>query len=320
MVAANNRTIRVDDGERARLLGRVARPCDPFAWDRIVLGDMEDVCPTLPAASVDLLILDPPYNLRKQFAASTFDRRSESAYEEQFRRWLDALLPALRSKASIYVCADWGTSAIVQPILGELFRVRNRITWEREKGRGASLNWKNTSEDIWFCTRGADYTFHPDRVRVRRPVIAPYRGSDGKPKDWTQSAAGSYRDTAPANLWTDLTVPFWSMPENTDHPTQKPEKLIAKLMLASSNPGDTVLDPFLGSGTSAVVARKLGRRWLGIEREPLYCALGQKRVDASSAGDPIQGYRDGVFLPRNAPVSRARRDSLPAPDSWRLLP
>ena len=89
------------------------------------------------------------------------------------------------------------------------------------------------------------------------------------------------------------------MPENTDHPTQKPEKLIAKLILASSNPGDIVLDPFVGSGTSAVVAKKLNRHYIGIECESEYCALTQKRLEIAERDDKIQGYTDGVFWERN---------------------
>lgn len=94
----------------------------------------------------------------------------------------------------------------------------------------------------------------------RRRVIAPYR-LNGNPKDWHESETGNFRDTAPSNFWDDISVPFWSMPENTDHPTQKPEKLIAKLVLASSEKGDLVFDPFLGSGTTSVVAKKLGRHY-----------------------------------------------------------
>jgi site-specific DNA-methyltransferase (adenine-specific) len=89
------------------------------------------------------------------------------------------------------------------------------------------------------------------------------------------------------------------MPENTNHPTQKPEKLFAKLILASSNSGDMVLDPFVGSGTSAVVAKKLGRGFLGIEREADYCAYAQKRLEIADNTPNIQGYADGVFWERN---------------------
>ena len=124
------------------------------------------------------------------------------------------------------------------------FLVRNRITWEREKGRGSLSNWKNCSEDIWFCTVSDSYTYNVDAVKLKRKVIAPYTDAEGSPKDWDDTSEGNFRLTYPSNLWTDITVPFWSMPENTDHPTQKPEKLVAKIVLASSNPGDVVLDPF----------------------------------------------------------------------------
>jgi site-specific DNA-methyltransferase (adenine-specific) len=89
------------------------------------------------------------------------------------------------------------------------------------------------------------------------------------------------------------------MPENTDHPTQKPEKLMAKLILASSNPGQVVLDPFLGSGTTAVVAQKLGRQYIGIELDEEYCCLAQKRLALADQDNSIQGYHDGVFWERN---------------------
>jgi site-specific DNA-methyltransferase (adenine-specific) len=99
------------------------------------------------------------------------------------------------------------------------------------------------------------------------------------------------------------------MPENTDHPTQKPEKLIAKLILASSNPGDVVLDPFLGSGTTSVVAKKLGRRFVGIETDEHYCVLAEKRLALAEADDSIQGFSDGVFWERNTLAVQRKQSS-----------
>jgi len=122
---------------------------------------------------------------------------------------------------------------------------------------------------------------------------------DGKPKDWSESEQGNFRLTHPSNLWTDLTVPYWSMPENTDHPTQKPEKLLAKIILASSDQGDVVFDPFLGSGTTSVVAKKLGRRFFGVEIDPFYACLVEKRLELAEEDGDIQGYSDGVFWERN---------------------
>ena len=115
-------------------------------------------------------------------------------------------------------------------------------------------------------------------VKLRRKVLAPYKDEKRNPKDWKQNDEGNFRDTYPSNIWNDISVPFWSMPENTDHPTQKPEKLLAKIILASTNKGDIVFDPFLGSGTTAVVAKKLGRKYVGVEVDEYYCCLAEKRL------------------------------------------
>jgi site-specific DNA-methyltransferase (adenine-specific) len=182
----------------------------------------------------------------------------------------------------------------------ENLTVLNRITWQREKGRGAQHNWKNAMEDIWFGVKDKNnYYFDVEAVKVKRKVIAPYR-VNGKPKDWEETEDGNFRLTYPSNFWDDISVPYWSMPENTDHPTQKPEKLIAKLILASSKKGDVVLDPFLGSGTTSVVAKKLGRNYIGIEMNPEYCLWAEKRLALADEEKSIQGFRDGVFWERNS--------------------
>ena len=188
---------------------------------------------------------------------------------------------------------------IVGSILDEFFTVRNRITWQREKGRGAKANWKNGMEDIWFATKSDNYTFNLDDVKIRRKVIAPYK-INGKPKDWQETSDGNFRDTCPSNFWDDITIPFWSMGENTAHPTQKPEKLIAKLIMASSNPGDLIFDPFLGSGTTSVTAKKLGRHYIGIEKDERFCIWAEQRLEKAETDKNIQGYSEGVFWERNA--------------------
>ena len=253
------------------------------------------------------MVVDPPYNLDKSYNGGTFKSRSSEKYAEWLDSWLEPLHRVLKPSASVYVCCDWRCSSVVQEVGERYFHTRNRITWEREKGRGALTNWKNASEDIWFFTVSRDYTFNVDAVKLRRRVIAPYTTEDGKPKDWDKTHSGSFRLTHPSNLWTDVSVPFWSMPENTDHPTQKPEKLLAKLILASSKPGDVVFDPFLGSGTTSVVAKKLGRSFLGIEVDELYCCLAEKRLALADDDTAIQGYHDGVFWERNSLVDQSKR-------------
>lgn len=210
----------------------------------------------------------------------------------------------LKPSGSIYICCDWETSLIIGNVVKDFFKIQNRITWQREKGRGAKSNWKNGMEDIWFATKSDTYTFNLEAVKIRRKVIAPYR-VEGKPKDWDETCSGNYRDTCPSNFWDDITIPFWSMPENTAHPTQKPEKLIAKIILASSNPGDIILDPFLGSGTTSVVAKKLGRHYIGIEAEKIYCVWAEQRLEMAETDKKIQGYTNGVFWERNTLSAQA---------------
>lgn len=282
------------------LLQLVAHTSVEAITDRIINQGIDEALPFLPTSFVDLLIVDPPYNLTKNYHGHVFRSREAEDYIAWFDRNLTAFLPLLKPHASVYVCSDWKTSNLIFPVLEKSLHVRNRITWEREKGRGAKTNWKNNTEDIWFCTVANDYCFNVDDVKLKRRVIAPYRTTDGKPKDWHESSNGNYRLTHPSNLWSDITIPFWSMPENTDHPTQKPEKLIAKLVLASSNRGDFVFDPFLGSGTTAVVAQKLNRRFCGVELNREYCCWAVKRLIHAQSDSSIQGYADGVFWERNS--------------------
>ena len=295
-----NRTIDTDFADGAAYLARCVRPsalADGFAPDQTVIGDTFSVMPLLPRAFADLIIADPPYNLTKDFG-ELFGKKSAAEYEAYTREWLSLAAPLLKEGGSIYVCCDWESGLIVGRVLGEFFTVRSRITWQREKGRGAKANWKNGMEDIWFATKGGNYTFNLGAVKVRRRVLAPYR-ENGAPKDWQETAEGNFRDTCPSNFWDDITVPFWSMPENTAHPTQKPEKLYAKLILASSNEGEIVFDPFLGSGTASVVAKKLGRHYFGIERNERYCIWAQQRLERAETDKRIQGFDGKVFYERN---------------------
>ncbi len=305
-----NRTLKLSDGDRARLAARLiqAIPKNGFSDPPIgtIWGECLTVSKSLPSSFVDLLILDPPYNLTKDFNGRRFAQRAVEAYTAWLDQIVTVLVPLLKPTASIYICGDWLSSASIFTVAAAHFTVRNRITWEREKGRGARANWKNASEDIWFCTCSDTYMFNVEAVKLRRKVMAPYRHQDGTPKDWQATAQGNFRDTHPSNLWTDISIPFWSMPENTPHPTQKSEKLLAKLILASTNPGDFVLDPFLGSGTTSVVAKKLSRNYLGIELDQDYCLLAQRRLELADSVRQIQGFGDGVFWERNTTAIKTK--------------
>ncbi|HHX95303.1 MAG TPA: site-specific DNA-methyltransferase [Clostridia bacterium] len=302
--APRNRTIQLSEEETLYYSQRLLTLSQPVGIEdivnRTIHQDMQEAVSFLPSGFVDLLFLDPPYNLDKSFNTNGFSKMDTEDYGLWMETWFRPLLRLLKKTASVYICGDWRSCAPIFDVASRYLVVQNRITWEREKGRGALTNWKNASEDIWFCTVSNNYTFNVEDVKLKRRVIAPYRKADGSPKDWDEQKNGNFRLTYPSNLWTDITVPFWSMPENTDHPTQKPEKLLAKIVLASSNPGDMVLDPFAGSGTTSVVAKKLGRRYVGIEMDLTYCCLTEKRLDLADSDSSIQGYTDGVFWERNS--------------------
>ena len=267
--------------------------------NKIIQQDVFKIIEYLPEGFVNLLFIDPPYNLTKTFNSNKFNKRSIEDYTQWLDEFIVKIKKVLKPNASIYVCGDWLSSTSIHLVLNKYFIVRNRITWEREKGRGAKNNWKNSSEDIWFATTSKEYFFNVDAVKLKRKVLAPYK-ENGKPKDWEEKKEGSFRLTHPSNIWTDLTVPFWSMPENTEHPTQKPEKLLAKIILASSNKGDIIFDPFLGSGTTAVTAKKLGRKYVGIELDKKFAALSLKRLEMVNENRSIQGYSEGIFWERNS--------------------
>jgi len=309
--AHRNRTITLSRAETNRYGKDLIHLSKPVKIDalgnKIVNHDIFEIIGLLPEGFVDLLILDPPYNLTKTFTSTTFRKKSIAKYAEWFENLLVRLLPTLKNTASVYVCSEWCSSTAVHLVLDKLLKVRNRITWEREKGRGAKRNWKNASEDIWFATVSDDYIFNVDNLKLRRKVIAPYTDTNGEPKDWQDTSAGQFRLTHPSNLWNDITVPFWSMPENTDHPTQKPEKLLAKLILASTNREDLVFDPFMGVGSSIVTAKKLNRKFLGVEIEMEYCLLAARRLHLAELDGTIQGYRDGVFWERNTLYMQKKR-------------
>ena len=309
--AANNRTLSLLPEEIAPLKARLLREEDITSCTDVIgktlNGDATRIMERIPDGFADLIIIDPPYNLSKNFNGMRFNARADSDYETYLSTWFPAVCRKLKSDGSLYMCGDWKCTSAMQRTIERELTIMNRITWQREKGRGAKSNWKNGMEDIWFAVKDPEnYFFNVDAVMMKRQVIAPYK-IDGKPKDWSESAEGNFRLTCPSNFWDDISVPFWSMPENTDHPTQKPEKLYAKLILASTREGDIVFDPFLGSGTASVVAKKLGRRYCGIEQNEEYCLWAEKRLLLADSDKSIQGYSDGVFWERNTSLSRTRK-------------
>jgi site-specific DNA-methyltransferase (adenine-specific) len=292
--SSRNKTMELSEQELSEYKSRLLKVSSSIFLEQItnktINGDLSDVLKYLPESFADLIIIDPPYNLSKNFSGLKFSKMKEDLYLDYLRSWFPQVVSFLKPNGSLYLCGDWKCTSALQTVMNEHLFVLNRITWQREKGRGAKTNWKNAMEDIWFGVKNPnDYYFDLESVKIKRKVIAPYI-ANGRPKDWERTPEGNFRMTHPSNFWDDVTVPYWSMPENTDHPTQKPEKLIAKLILASCPAGGMVFDPFLGSGTTSVVAKKLGRNYCGVEINPVYCCLTEKRLQIAASNPEIQGF------------------------------
>ena len=121
--------------------------------NKTICGDTFEVLDFLPKIFVDLLLVDPPYNLDKEFGVGKFKKMTDEDYYAYTDSWIKKVLPLLKENASIYVCCDWNSSMVIGQVLKKYFHIQNRITWQREKGRGALSNWKNGMEDIWFATK-----------------------------------------------------------------------------------------------------------------------------------------------------------------------
>ena len=204
---------------KSRLLTESNISAETDIVNRTLNGDILKMLEFVPDRFADLIIIDPPYNLSKNFNGMKFASRSQEGYDEYLATWFPAVCKKLKSNGSLYICGDWKCTSSLQRAVERELTVLNRITWQREKGRGAKSNWKNGMEDIWFAVKNpADYYFDVEAVKIKRKVLAPDK-ADGKTKDWDEETEGNFRLTYPSNFWDDISVPFWSMPENTDHPT-----------------------------------------------------------------------------------------------------
>ena len=270
-----------------------------------------DVKMIIPEKS-SFIFADPPYNLDKNFDFSKFVKQSNNDYINYTITWMKIYLQFLSADGILAVCSDLYSTPLVLAAAQSLdLKLFNRITWERDKGRGSDSNWKNNIEDIClFIQQKSNPKFYPDRVKILRTVKAPYKNENGDNKDWFELDNTNIRLTYSSNLWTDITVPFWSMAENTDHPTQKPEKLVAKLILAHTDEDDLVIDPFSGSGTTAVTCFKLKRNFIAIEQSKYYCSICQKRLKMAEDDKSIQGIEHGFFLDRHTNLSEKQFKKL----------
>jgi site-specific DNA-methyltransferase (adenine-specific) len=240
----------------------------------LINEDFFDAVARVRDASVDLVIADPPYGLGKDYGNDS-DRLSGAAYLDFSRRWADAVIPKLKPSGSLYVFLTWQHSPEVFSYLKTRLLMVNEIIWDRKVPSmgGSTRRFSSVHDTVGLFAASKDYYFDLDSVRIAYdPETKKARTrSIFVGKKWLEVGYN------PKDVWRETRL-HRQDPEREDHPTQKPLKIVERMVLASSPPGGLILDPFMGSGTTAVAALKHGRRVVGFELNRGYFATAKRRV------------------------------------------
>ncbi len=225
-------------------------------------GDAIDLMETFPDESVDLVCTDPPYNLGKNYG-NTMDWKQWHEYEEFTKNWVAEAKRVLKPTGSLYVFMGIQFVSQLFMILQKMELYLNSwITWHYTQGIGRTKGFSPRHEDILYFTKSDQYTFNLDEIRIPQKYYRKRNNMKG---------------ANPGDVWQFSHI-HYSNPERLDHPTQKPEALMKRIILASSHEEDVVLDPFVGSGTTCVVANILKRKWVGIDANPEYIEMSEQRL------------------------------------------
>lgn len=252
-------------------------------------GDAAAVMRTIPDRAVNLLIADPPYNLGKDYGNNR-DMKAWHDYEDFTKEWLTEAIRVLNDTGSLYVFMGVRFISKLFAILEDEFDLsfNGWITWHYTQGMGRKVGFSPRHEDILFFTKGSKFTFNLDAVRIPQKYFRTRNNMAG---------------ANPGDVWQFSHVHYCSA-ERERHPTQKPEALMERMILASSNEGDLVLDPFVGSGTTCRVANVLKRKWIGIDLNPNYLAMCERRLaEQSTAFDSCDPRLERT--PKDLPKERA---------------
>jgi len=230
----------------------------------------------IPDGAIDLLIADPPYGLGKDYGNDS-DKLESAQYLEWTRQWVDLALPKLKRNGSLYIFLTWRHAPEVFVLLKQRLLMINEIIWDRRVPSmgGTTRRFSSVHDTIGFFARARDYHFDLDAVRI------PYDAETKKARSRSIFVGAKWLELGrnPKDVWSVSRL-HREHRERADHPTQKPLAIIERMVLASCPPGGVVLDPFMGSGTSAVAARRCGRDFVGFELNPDYCALAGRRLAA----------------------------------------
>jgi site-specific DNA-methyltransferase (adenine-specific) len=251
----------------------------------IWVGDALGWLRSLEAESVDLIFADPPYNIKK---AEWDSFESQEEYVAWSLQWIEQAARALKPTGTLYVCGFSEILADIKLPASRFFKGCKWLVWHYKNKANLGSDWGRSHESILHFRKSRQFTFNVDNVRIPygnhtlkypehpQAETSQYGKSDGGQEDrlWRPHPKGAKpRDVI------EIPTTCNGMHEKTPHPTQKPEELVRKIVLASSNVGDLVVDPFLGSGTTAVVSEQLRRKWAGCDISPEYCRWAAERIE-----------------------------------------
>jgi site-specific DNA-methyltransferase (adenine-specific) len=247
------------------------------AWqNRVFCEDALQGLTRIPDESIDLLIADPPYGLGKDYGNDS-DKLDASAYLRWMEEWIDAVLPKLKSSGSLYIFLTWRYSPEVFVMLKQRMTMVNEIIWDRKvPSMGGSIRkFSSVHDTIGFFVKSKNYYFDLDAVRI------PYDAETKKARSRSIFVGAKWLELGynPKDVWSVSRL-HREHRERADHPTQKPLEIIERMVKASCPPDGVVLDPFMGSGTTAVAARRCGRNFAGFELNEKYCELIEARLAA----------------------------------------
>jgi site-specific DNA-methyltransferase (adenine-specific) len=263
--------------------GELPQLCYQHPNGQLWSGDSIPWMRSLEAASVDLIFADPPYNINKA-EWDTFE--SHQAYVEWSTLWIEQAARVLKPNGTLYICGFSEILADLKAPSMKFFKGCRWIIWHYKNKANLGSDWGRSHESILHLRKGTNHTFNIDEIRIpygehtlKYPTHPQAETSNfGKGKEsghvWHPNPLGA----KPKDV-LEIPTTCNGMHEKTPHKTQKPEELVRKILLASSNEGDVVLDPFLGSGTTAVCAEQLNRRWLGCDITPEYMGWAINRLE-----------------------------------------
>jgi len=245
------------------------------AWiNRVFCEDALAGMARIPNGAIDLIVTDPPYGLGKDYGNDS-DKLDAQAYLRWMEQWIDLALPKLAPSGSLYICLTWRYSPEIFVMLKQRMTMINEIIWDRRVPSmgGSTRSYSSVHDTIGFFVKQKGYYFDLDAIRV------PYDAETKKARSRSIFVGAKWLEIGynPKDLWSVSRL-HREHREREEHPTQKPLEIIERMIKASCPPGGTVFDPFMGSGTTAVAAKRLGRNFVGFELNPEYCEMIEKRL------------------------------------------